>query len=110
MKSIVITAAVALSALPRAAQAASTLTDNQFLQVARCRGPAESEGLGQLDTASIDQLLRAQSRTRTLAVKASTNNKINAATAQGDKAQGANKDRLLAERQSECATWLQAAQ
>lgn len=110
MKSIVITAAVALSALAGAAQAASTLSDNQFLQVARCRGLAASEGLGKLDTVAIDQLLRAQSQTRTLAVKASANNKINAATAQGDKAQGSKKDKLLGERQGNCAAWLQAAQ
>lgn len=109
MKTIIIAAVIA-SALTGVAQAAPKVSDNQFLQAARCRGLASSEGLGRLDTAAIDQLLRAEGQTRTLAVKASANNKINTAQAQGDKADGAKKEKLLAERQEACATWMQGAQ
>jgi hypothetical protein len=110
MKSIIIIAAIAASALTGVAQAAPAMSDNQFLQAARCRGLAASDGLGKLDTASIDLMLRTESQPRTLAVKASANNKISAAKAQGDKAQGAKKEKLLAERQDACAAWLQGAQ
>lgn len=109
MKSIIIAAAAA-SALSGAAQAASTVTDIQFLQAARCRGLAASEGLGRLDTAAIDQLLRTEGQARELAVRASATNRINAARTQGDKAQGAKKEKLLAERQGDCASWLQGGQ
>lgn len=110
MKSIIITAVIAASALTGVAQAAPTVSDKEFLQAARCRGLASSEGLGRADTTVVDQLLRAEGQARTLAVKASANNKINAAQAQGDKAQGAKKEKLLAERQGTCASWLQGAQ
>jgi len=108
MKSIII-AAAAVSALSGAAQAASNMTDIQFLQAARCRGLAASEGLGRLDTAAIDQLLRTEGQARELGIRASATNKINAATTQGDKAQGAKKEKLLAEREQACAAWLQGA-
>jgi len=110
MKSIIITVAIAASALTGVAHAGSKVSDNQFLQVARCRGLASSEGLGRLDTAAIDLLLRTEGQARTLAVKTSANNKINAAQAQGDKAEGAKKEKLLAERQDDCASWLQGGQ
>lgn len=110
MKSIIITAVIVASALTGVAQAAPKVSDNEFLQAARCRGLASSEGLGRVDTAAIDQLLRAEGQARTLAVKASANNKMNAAQAQGDKAQGGKKEKLLAERQEACASWLQGAQ
>lgn len=106
MKSIIIIAAVAVSALTGVAQAASKVTDNQFLQAARCRGLAASEGLGRLDTAAIDQFLRTEGAARELAVRTSANNRINAAQAQGDKAAGAKKEKLMAERQGACAAWL----
>lgn len=109
MKTIII-AAVFASALAGVAQAAPKVTDYEFLQAARCRGLASSEGLGRLDTAAIDQLLRTEGQTRDLAVKTSANNKMNAAQAQGDKAEGSKKEKLLAERQDNCATWLQGAQ
>jgi len=107
MKSIIF-AAVAISALTGVAQAAP-LSDGQFLQVARCRGLAASEGLGKLDTSALDAVLRAESGARDLPVAMSANRKIAEGQAQGDKAAGAKKEKLLAERQSQCGEWLAGA-
>ncbi|ALL15280.1 hypothetical protein [Caulobacter henricii] len=108
MKSTIAAAVVALAfaGAANAAGAESRVSDSGFLQAARCRGLAASEGLGRLDTAAIDQLLRTEGHSRTLAAKASASKRITAAQAQGDRAQGGKKDRLLAERQSACAVWL----
>ena len=85
-------------------------TDNQFLQAARCRGLASSEGLGQLNTQAVDLLLRTEGYPRPLAVKLSANTKIKAAQTEGDKATGAKKEKLLAERQGACASWLKGGE
>jgi opacity protein-like surface antigen len=108
MKSIILTA-VAISALSGVAQAAP-LSDSQFLQTARCRGLAASEGLGKLDTAAIDAVLRAEGGARELPVRTSANRKIAEGQAQGDKAEGGKKEKLLAERQAQCAGWLAGGQ
>ena len=110
MKSIIITAAIVASALTGVAHAGSKVSDKDFLQAARCRGLAASEGLGQLDTAAVDLLLRTEGYPRALSLKLSANTKMKAAQAQGDKAEGAKKEKLLAERQDDCAAWLQGGQ
>src|SRR4051812_6290521 len=109
MKKVIIAAAiVAVSALAGAAQAAGA-TNYEFLQAARCRGLAASEGLGKLDTAGIDIFLRDQGASRELPVRVSAKNKIAAAQKEGDKADGAKKEKLLAERTSACSAWLSGA-
>ena len=105
MKTILISTLAAMS-LAGAVQAAPAVSDIQVLQAARCRGLAASEGLGKLDTTAIDAFLKVQTQSRELAVRVSAANKIAAATAQGDKASGAKKDKLLAERDGACAAWL----
>ena len=105
MKTILIST-LAVMSLAGAVQAAPAVSDIQVLQAARCRGLAASEGLGKLDTTAIDAFLKVQAQSRELAVRASAANKIAAATAQGDKASGAKKDKLLAERDGACAAWL----
>lgn len=104
MKSIIL-AVAAISALSGIAQAAP-LSDSQFLQAARCRGLAASEGLGKLDTTALDAMLRAEGGARELPVRTSAGRKISEGQAQGDKAEGAKKEKLLAERQSHCGAWL----
>jgi hypothetical protein len=108
MKKIIIAAVVAASALAGAAQAAE-ISNSQFLQVARCRGLAASEGLGKLDTAGIDAFLKQETGSRELPVRASANNKISAAEKEGDKADSAKKEKLLAERSGICSAWLSGA-
>ncbi len=108
MKKIIIAAAVALSGLAGAAQAAE-ISNTQFLQAARCRGLAASEGLGKLDTAGIDAFLKQETGSRELPVRVSANNKIAGAQKEGDKADGAKKEKLLAERSGTCSAWLSGA-
>jgi hypothetical protein len=108
MKKIIIAAAVAISAFAGAAQAAE-ISNTQFLQAARCRGLAASEGLGKLDTAGIDTFLKQETGSRELPVRVSANNKITAAQKEGDKADGAKKEKLLAERTGACSAWLSGA-
>ena len=107
MKKIIIAAVVAASAMTGVAQAAE-ISNLQFLQAARCRGLAASEGLGKLDTASIDTFLKQETGARELPVRVSANNKILAAQKEGDKADGGKKDKLLTERSSACSTYLGA--
>jgi len=109
MKTIIIAAVIA-SALTGVAQAAPKVSDKEFLQAARCRGLAASEGLGPVDTAAVDLLLRTEGYPRALSLKLSANTKMKAAQAQGDKAEGAKKEKLLAERQDTCTSWLQGGQ
>jgi hypothetical protein len=108
MKKVIIAAAVALSAWAGAAQAAE-VSNTQFLQAARCRGLAASEGLGKLDTAGIDAFLKQETGARELPVRVSANNKISGAQKEGDKADGAKKEKLLAERSGACSAWLGGA-
>lgn len=108
MKKVIIAAVAAASALAGAAQAAE-ISNTQFLQAARCRGLAASDGLGKLDTASIDAFLKQETGSRELPVRVSANNKISGAQKEGDKAEGAKKEKLLAERSGACSAWLGGA-
>ena len=108
MKKIIIAAVVTASAMTGVAQAAE-ISNTQFLQAARCRGLAASEGLGKLDTAGIDAFLRQETGSRELPVRVSANNKISGAQKEGDKAEGVKKDKLLAERSGACSNYLGAA-
>lgn len=109
MKTIIVATVVAVSALASAAQAGASTTNYEFLQAARCRGLAASEGLGKVDTAGIDAFLRDQGGSRELPVRVSAKNKIADAQKEGDKAEGAKKEKLLAERAGVCSAWLSGA-
>jgi hypothetical protein len=106
MKKIAIAAAVAVSALAFAAQASAAVSNLQLLEAARCRGLAASETLGKVDTAKIDAMLKTESSARELAVRTSIVNKMTAAQKEANAADGAKKEKLLAERSGACATWL----
>ena len=106
MKKIIVAAVVAVSALAGAAQAGTAVSNLDFLQAARCRGLAASEGLGKLDTAAVDAFLKQETGSRELPVRVSANNKIVSAQKEGDKAEGAKKEKLLAERSGDCTAWL----
>jgi hypothetical protein len=106
MKKIIAAAAVAVSALAFAAQASAAVSNLQLLEAARCRGLAGSETLGKLDTAKIDAMLKSESSARELAVRTSMVNKMSSALKEANAADGAKKEKLLAERSGACATWL----
>jgi len=105
MKTLII-ATIAVATFAGAAQAAPGASNLEYLQAARCRGLSVSEGLGKVDTTAVDAFLRAEGGPREIGVKTSAANKITAATKEGDKADGAKKEKLLAERQSLCGPWL----
>jgi hypothetical protein len=109
MNKIIVATVVAVSALAGAAQAGTAVSNLDFLQAARCRGLAASEGLGKLDTAGVDAFLKQETGSRDLAVRVSANNKIAGAQKEGDKAEGAKKEKLLAERSGACSAWLNSA-
>jgi len=106
MKKLIIATAVAIAALAGAAQAAEAVSNLEVLQAARCRGLAASEGLGKIDTAAIDTFLKQEVAGRDVAVRTSATNKMTAAQKEGDKAQGAKKEKLLAERSGACSSFL----
>jgi len=107
MKKIIIATTIVISALAGAAQAG--VSNLEYLQAARCRGLASSEGLGKLDTASIDAFLKQEGSAREAPVRVSAGNKISSAQKEGDKAEGAKKDKLLAERSGSCSAFLNSA-
>ena len=106
MKKIVIATAIAISALAGAAQAGTGVSDMNYLQAARCRGLALSEGLGKVDTTNIDAFLKQETDARDMPVRISAGNKMTAAQKEGDKADGAKKEKLLAERTGACSAFL----
>ena len=106
MNKIIVATVIAVSAMTGAAQAATTVSNFDFLQAARCRGLAASEGLGKLDTANVDNFLKQETGSRELPIRVSANNKISSAQREGDKADGAKKEKLLAERSGVCSAWL----
>jgi len=108
MYKIIMTAVLAASALTGAAQA-ETVSNYEFLQAARCRGLAASEGLGKLDTAGLDAFLKAEGHARELPIRTSAANKSASAQKEADKAQGAKKDKLMAERNGVCTAYLGGA-
>ena len=108
MKKIIV-AAVALFAAG-AAQAATGVSNLQFLEAARCRGLAASETLGKVDTSAIDAFLRQEGSSRELPVRASASKKIVGAQKEADKAEGDKKAKLLAERDGVCAVWIAGGQ
>jgi hypothetical protein len=109
MKKIIVATVVAVSALAGAAQAGTAVSNLDFLQAARCRGLAASEGLGKVDTANIDAFLKQETGNRELPIRVSANNKIAGAQKEGDKAEGAKKEKLLAERSGVCSAFLNGA-
>lgn len=63
---IALTAIMMTAAFATAAEArARHLTDVEYLQAARCSGLAASGALGEVDTASIDAMLKEEGRGRT---------------------------------------------
>jgi hypothetical protein len=106
MKKIIVAAAVAVSALAGAAQASAEISNLEFLQAARCRGLAASEGLGKLDTAGIDAFLKTRKPRPRTGRSAPRRQQDDGAQKEGDKADGAKKEKLLAERASACSAWL----
>lgn len=112
MNKILIATVVAASALTSvlagAAQAAP-VSNLAFLHAARCRGLAASSGLGKLDTAGIDAFLKQETGARDLSVRVSASNKMSSAQKEGDTADGAKKEKLMAERSGECSALLNSA-
>ena len=106
MNKIIVATVIAVSALAGAAQAGAAVSNYDFLQAARCRGLAASEGLGKLDTAGVDAFLKQETGSRELPIRVSANNKITGAQKEGDAATGAKKEKLLAERTSACSAFL----
>ena len=108
MKKIILTAIIAASAIASAAQA-GTSTDAAYLQAARCRGLASSQGLGAVDTANVDAFLKQEGTSRDAVERFGAGTKMTNARKEGDRARGASKDRLLAERAGVCSTYLGGA-
>ena len=106
MKALII-ATVAVASLAGVAHAG--VSDFRYLEAARCRGLAASDNLGKLDTAAIDEFLRNEGATRTLAVKASAQNKMSTALKAAAAADGDKKTKLLAEREANCGVYLGGA-
>jgi tellurite resistance protein len=108
MKKLLLTAIVAASALAGAAQA-GTASNEAYMQAARCRGLAVSEGLGTVDAAAVTAFLEEEGKGRDAAVRFKVGTTVSNARKEGDRARGAAKERLLAERSGVCSAYLNGA-
>lgn len=98
---IALTCAVATTASARA----NHLTDVEYLQAARCSGLAASEALGAMDTASIDALLKAESRGRVGFIVDKADKARSDAERMANRAKPERRAGLLAERTNTCARY-----
>ena len=101
MTVIALTCAVATTASARATH----LTDVEYLQAARCSGLAASEALGAMDTASIDALLKIESRGRDGFIIDKAEQMKADARRIARRAKPERKAALLAERAGACARY-----
>lgn len=98
---IALTCAVATAASARA----NHLTDAEYLQAARCSGLAASEALGAMDTASIEAMLKAESRGRVGFILDRADKAKSDAKRLADRARPERRAGLLAERTNTCARY-----
>lgn len=102
MRTALIVFALTAAAATTASARASHLTDVEYLQAARCSGLAASEALGAMDTASIDALLKAESRGRISYIVDKADAAKADARRQANRAKAERKSGLLAERSGAC--------
>ncbi|CAN5345848.1 hypothetical protein BH10PSE3_BH10PSE3_11670 [soil metagenome] len=108
MKKIILTAVIAAAAFAGAAHAGTAPTA-AYLQAARCRGLATSQGLGAVDVTNIDAFMKQEGSSLDAKTRFGVGTKISNAQKEANRASGAAKDRLLAERAGVCSTYLGAA-
>ena len=100
------TAALAMIFTAATATAATAqtdrLTDVEYLQAARCAGLASSETLGEIDTAGVDALLKAEARGRSGFIVDKAEKARKDVERIADRAQAGRKAGLLAEREQSC--------
>ena len=108
MKKIILTAVIAAAAFAGAAQAGTAPTA-AYLQAARCRGLATSEGLGAVDVTNIDAFMKQEGAGLDAKTRFALGSKISSAQKEGNRARGAAKDKLLAERSGACSAYLGGA-
>ena len=101
MTVIALTCAVATTASARA----NHLSDVEYLQAARCSGLAASEALGAMDTASIDAMLKTESRGRVGYIVDKAGQAKADAKRTANRAKAERKAALLAERAGACARY-----
>ena len=88
------------------AQPDGRLSDVDYIQAARCKGLVASGALGDVNTAGIDALLKTQGRGRVAFIYDKADQKRTDAYFEAKRAQGAGKDRLIAERDGVCKRFL----
>ena len=95
---MIFTAATATAAMAQT----DRLTDVEYLQAARCAGLASSETLGEIDTAGVDALLKAEARGRSGFIVDKAEKARKDVERIADRAQAGRKAGLLAEREQSC--------
>lgn len=104
-KTIALSLTVAAS-LAGGAVAADRLPDAQFLKASRCAGLMKSANLGAPDGAAIDAYLKEQQRRRPSAILDMAERDQKNARFEGNRAKGSSRERLIAEREGVCRTFL----
>lgn len=106
MKAVVIALAAATAF---AGVANASATDKEFVNASLCRGLAESENLGKLDTTALETFLRTEAAGRSDSVRVSAFTKMSGARKKADAADAGKKAKLIAERDQVCAPFITAA-
>lgn len=107
MKAVVI-GLVAASAVASVAHAGAS--SKQFVEASRCSALAASENLGKLDTTAVEAFLRSAAAEQKYSVRVDAITTMNNTRRKADRATGAAKAKLLAERDQVCAPYMGGAQ
>ncbi len=89
--------------------AASSMTDAQYLALARCDGLASSKALGVADVSTLAGMFKAQGAGRTPAVSDRADEARSDAVRQAGHAGATGKLGLIAERDGACQAWARGA-
>lgn len=104
----VIGAICVVATLASATAASARMTDREYMQAARCRALAASTTLGAVDTTAIDQRLREESHGRDPYIADRADSIRRTAERDASRANDNLKERLLAERNTTCRSYLEA--
>ena len=103
---IALTAVVLTAAFATAAEARGSLSDVEYLQAARCSGLAASGAFGEMDTASLDAMLKAEGRGRAAYISDKADSNRADAKRVAARAKNGRKADLQAELSGACARYL----
>lgn len=108
MSNLALAAALcAFAAAP--ALAADRISDGELVRASRCLGLSKAANLGPVDATALQAFVKVQSKSRDMLVQDRAEAAERTARSEGDRAKGAQKDALVAERDGACKAMVTTA-